>query len=181
MLATVLILGGVALAGCATPAPSAEPTAPDASTPASATPAAEPPTSEPPAEPTATTCETVLTEAGYADLAADGLEPVEVGRSTFYPIADDLIAAGALWCTWGRPSSDSLVTVVQLSNLDVAASEWPAELAAEGYVETGDPVEGAYTGPADPGTGVPSVVIVTADRLTFVSTPTRASDVAPAG
>ncbi|GAA1827663.1 hypothetical protein [Agromyces salentinus] len=184
LLIAVLLAGGATLAGCSAAAPgdgepSTASTSPSssASATATATPAAS---EEPTTEPAAATCETVLTEEAYASLAADGLDPVELGESTFYPIADDLVAAGALACKWGKPSSDITMTVVQLSGIDVAASEWPAALAAEGYVETGDPVPGAYTGPPEPGTGMPSAVIVTPDRLTFISAPSHATDIAPA-
>ena len=176
MIAALLVLAGAALAGCSSAGSQATPTSqsPTTETTSVATPTPAP------TEADAASCDTVLTEEATAQLAADGLEQVEVGESTFYAIADDLIAAGGLACKWGRPSSDVSLTVVQLSGIDVAASEWPAALAAAGYTETGDPVAGAYSGPADPGTGVPSVVLVMPESLTFVSTPTHAVDVAPA-
>ncbi|KQM81931.1 hypothetical protein ASE68_00200 [Agromyces sp. Leaf222] len=174
MFAVAVVLAGAALAGCSATPPVDATSAPvEASASASPEPAAEPApaTSDP-------TCDTVLTEEAIARLEADGLEQIDVGASTFYPIADDLIEAGGLACKWGRPSSDATLTVVQLSGIDVASSEWPAALAAAGYAETGDPVPGAHSGPTDPGTGVPSVVVVETDRLTFVSTPLHAIDVA---
>ncbi|GAA1509681.1 hypothetical protein BJ978_001138 [Agromyces terreus] len=194
--ALVLVVGaalvGSALTGCAAGAPATGSRTPAASS-ASPGPTDQPATnatesaqptgtaSTPPADPTADGCEHVLTAAALAQLRDDGLEQVEVGVSTYYPIADDLIEAGGVACKWGRPSSDASITVVQLSGIDVAASEWPAALAEAGYAETGDPVAGTYTGPADPGTGVPSAVLVESDRLTFVSAPPFAADIAPAG
>jgi hypothetical protein len=179
LLAAALLLAGAALTGCGATSTN------DASTTEAATsgattdaPGADPSSPSAPTTPGEPGCDSVLTDAARAQLEADGLEQVDVGASTYYAIADDLVEAGGLACKWGRPSSDVSMTVVQLSGVDVATSEWPAALAAEGYVETGDPVPGAYTGPADPGTGLPSVVVVTADRLTFVSAPTFAVDVA---
>ncbi|WP_092963422.1 hypothetical protein [Agromyces sp. CF514] len=178
----LLALGAALLTGCSAGAPA--PAGPATSEPpaVSASPSdsvAEPATGTG-TEAAAATCESVLSADANAQLAADGLDQVDVGQSTFYAIADDLIAAGGLACKWGRPSSDVAFTVVQLAGLDVPASEWPAALAEAGYTLTDDPVPGTYTGPADPGTGVPSVVVVGADRLTFVSVPLHAVDLAEA-
>ncbi|MFF2372204.1 hypothetical protein [Agromyces sp. NPDC058110] len=176
LLAT-LALAGSLLTAC-TASPAADPTAaPSATAPAAASPSAE---AEPAPETTpeaaaAATCETVLTPEATAEIAADGLTPVET-TETFYPFADDLVEAGALLCRWGKPSSDVGMLVVQLSG--VAATDWADELAAAGYVQTDDPVAGAHTGPIDGGTGLPSVVVVEADRLTFVSAPDFVDDLA---
>ncbi|ANJ28461.1 hypothetical protein ATC03_18950 [Agromyces aureus] len=177
LLVALLLSGGAALTGCSGGPSASTPPSTDAASP-SATPATATPIAEPTPGPPAVACDDVLTDEAIAQLQADGLELVDVGQSTFYPIADDLMAAGGLACKWGRPSSDANFTVVQLTGIDVATSEWPAALAAEGYVLTDDPVPGTHSGPEDPGTGVPSVVVVTDDSLTFVSTPMQASDLA---
>lgn len=171
-----LALTGALLTGCtATAAPEPEPT----STVASDTTPAPTPTIEPSAEPTpaAATCDTVLTPDAMATLASDGLVEHEAGQ-THYPFADELIAAGALACKWGKPSSDIVLLVVQLDDVDPAA--WSEPLAAAGYVQTDDPVEGTYTGPVDGGTGAPSIVIVDGDRLTFLTSTFFIDDLAAA-
>jgi len=174
MLVVSLLLAGAALTGCSTTPPTDAATTTEPAAPSTS----ETPVAEPTPESSEPSCDTVLTEEALAQLEADGLEPVDVGPTTSYAIADDLIEAGALACKWGRPSSDVALTVVQLSGIDVASSEWPDTLATAGYVQTDDPVPGAYSGPADPGIGVPSVVVVDTDRLTFVSAPAQAADLA---
>lgn len=184
--AALVLLGAAALTATALAACTGGPATPssspatDASASAPATTPSTAPEVTPTVDPPEAGCSTVLTEAANAQLLADGLEQVDVGMSTYYPIADELIAAGGIACKWGRPSSDASITVVQLTGIDVASSEWPASLQAAGYTQTDDPVAGTYSGPADPGTGVPSVVVVAPDRLTFVSAPPHAADLAPA-
>lgn len=170
----------IALTGCvATPAPTPTPSAPPPATPLQ-TPAAEP-TTEPSAD-SAATCDTVLTADAYAKLATDGLLPNEPDAAhhlaTFYPMAAQMVEAGGLACDWGRPQSDTGIMVVQLSDVDLGV--WEPALAEAGFVETNDPVPGAYTGPVDPGAGISPVVVVTDDTLTFVSAPTFAGWIAPA-
>lgn len=175
----VLLVATLALAGCvATPAPT--PT-PSASPPVSAspTPSAEP-TTEPSAAPAAS-CDTVFTPDAYAKLTADGLDPMELPPvdhlATYYPMAAQMIEAGGLSCRWGKPQTDIGLTVTQLSDAD--SGVWEPALADAGFVETNDPVPGAYTGPVDPGSGISPIVVVTGDSLTFVSAPTFAGWIAP--
>ena len=122
----------------------------------------------------------MLTADAYAKLADDGLEPREppaVDQLAYYPIAAQMVEAGGLSCHWGKPQTDIGLTVTQLSDADSAV--WAPALADAGFVETNDPVPGAYTGPVDGGTGISPVVVVTGDNLTFVSAPTFAGWIAP--
>lgn len=175
-----LILVTLALAGCvATAAPTAPPSeSPETSSPPTAS--AEP-TTEPTAVPAAT-CDTVFTADAYTKLVGDGLEPrvpdAVDHMATFYPFAAQLVEAGGLSCNWGKPQTDLVLTVAQLSDADLGV--WQPALADAGFVETNDPVPGAYTGPVDPGAGISPVVVVTDDTLTFVSAPTFAGWIAHA-
>jgi len=169
----VLLLVAIALAGCvATPAPTPTPSETPAATPPQS-PSAEPAT-EPAAEPAAT-CETVLTADAYAKLSTDGLLPIE--PRIFDPLATQLAAAGGLGCSWGKPQTDIVLTVVQLTDADWGV--WEPAFAGAGFVETNDPVAGAYTGPVEPGAGISPVVVVTDVTLTFVNAPAFAGWIAP--
>jgi hypothetical protein len=169
----VLLVSTLALAGCvATPTPT--PT-PSASPPTSTLPTASTgPTTEPSAAP-AVTCDTVFTLDAYAKLANDGLEPRD--PHMWDPLATQMVEAGGLACTWGRPQTDIGLTVTQLSDIDPAV--WASALADAGFIETNDPVAGAYTGTVDSGSGISPVVVVTGDSMTFVSVPTFAGWIAP--
>jgi hypothetical protein len=181
--ATLLAVGALLLAGCAAePSPSPTPTTPRSSAPAtpSPTPSGDPtPEPEPSPEPEPVTCETVLTPEANDALAADGLE-FRGSDNPGYPLADQLTAAGATSCTWVRPQSDIHLTVVQLQIAPGEGESWSRVLAENGYTATDDPVPGAHTGPVDPGTGISPVVLVETGRITFASTPTILSDLAPA-
>lgn len=175
----MLLVATLALAGCvATPAPTLTPSASPPATP-SEIPSAEP-TTEPTAAPAAT-CDTVLTADAYAKLAADGLESIEPPPvhhvASYYPLVAQMIEAGGLACDWGRPQTDIRLTLTQLSDADWRV--WEPALAEAGFVETDDPVPGAYTGTVDPGSGINPVVVVTGDTLTFVNAPAFAAWVAP--
>lgn len=123
----------------------------------------------------------MLTPDAYGKLAADGLDPIEpppvhhVG--TYYPVVAQIIEAGGLACDWGRPQTDIRLTLAQLSDADMHV--WEAALTEGGFVETGDPVPGAYTGPVDSGSGISPVVVVAGDTLTFISAPTFAAWISP--
>ena len=123
----------------------------------------------------------MLTADAYTKLTSSGLEPMEPPTvdhmATFYPLAAQMVEAGGLSCHWGKPQSDSGLTVAQLSAAD--SGVWGPALADAGFVETNDPVTGAYTGPVDPGTGTSPVVVVNGDSMTFVSAPTFAGWIAP--
>ena len=175
----VLSVIAFALAGC-TAAPAATPptSEPPATSPSPTASAGS--TSEPSPDPAAT-CDSVLTPDAYAKFASDGLLPNEPDAAshvaTFYPLAAQMVEAGGLACDWGRPQSDSGIMVVQLSDVDFGV--WEPALADAGFVETNDPVPGAYTGPVDAGTGISPVVVLNGDSLTFVSAPTFAGWIAP--
>jgi len=168
LLFVTLALAGCVATAAATPTPSQSP----AATP-SPSPSAEP-TTEPAAGPAAT-CDTVLTADAYAKLEADGLEPRE--PRIFDPLATQMAAAGGLSCMWVRPQTDIALTVAQLNDADWGA--WQPALADAGFVETNDPVAGAYTGHVESGAGISPVVVVTDDTLTFVSVPAFAGWIAP--
>jgi hypothetical protein len=97
--------------------------------------------------------------------------------ATSYPLAAQLIEAGGLSCNWGKPQTDLVLTVAQLSDVDFGV--WEPALADAGFVETNDPVPGAYTGPVDPGAGISPVVVVNGDTMTFVSALSFAGWIAP--
>jgi hypothetical protein len=142
------------------------------STPSPAPSAATTPEPAPDATPAAATCDTVLTADGYAKVDSLGLTPMET--SYFEPLAARMHDAGATTCSWGKPQTDTGLTVVQLPVSETDWPTWMGELAAAGYVESNDPVEGTHTGPVDPGTGVPSLVVVDDDRITYLNTATLA-------
>jgi len=134
------------------------------------------PTATPDAAPAAT-CDTVLEAEAYQKLADDGLAPTTVGVG--YPLAERMAEAGGLSCAWGKPQTDIALTVVQvpLGSADEAA--WRSTLAELGYVESGQPVAGSFTGPIDPGSGISPVAVLAGGALTFVSAPTFATMLAP--
>ncbi|WP_136707658.1 hypothetical protein [Agromyces sp. H66] len=172
-----VLFAALALAAC-TAAPDATPTP---SAPATATPSPDA-TSEPqPAAEPAANCDTVLTQDAYAELATDGLEPLEPPAAdhlaTYYPVAAQMVEAGGPSCHWGKPQTDIGLTVTQATGVDLAV--WATALADAGFTETNEPVPGAHTGPVDPGTGISPVVVVDGDRVTFVSAPDFATWIAP--
>lgn len=171
---TPVLFVALALAGCTTAPAAATSTVPTATTPAPEA------TTEP--EPVvAATCDTVLTQDAYAKLATDGLEPREPPTAddlvTYSPVAAQMIEAGGLSCHWGKPQTDIGLTVTQLAEADPAV--WATALSEAGFVETDEPVPGAYTGPVDGGSGISPVVVVDGDRVTFVSAPDFAAWIAP--
>jgi len=174
-----MLILALALTGCTAAPVAAPPTSESPAASPSPTASAEP-ASEPSAD-SAVTCDTVLTPAAYTTFASDGLTPNEPDAAshvaTFYPLAAQMVEAGGLACDWGRPQSDAGIMVVQLSDVDLGV--WEPALADAGFVETNDPVPGAYTGPVDPGTGISPVVVVDGDSVTFVSAPTFAGWIAP--
>ena len=158
------------LTGCVTGAATSEPTPTASSAPETSADSTPEPTA------TAITCDTVLTEPAYAELEADGLTPVDA--QVFDPFAAQLVEAGATTCAWGRPQSDTGLTVVALAVTAADMGAWHTTLAETGYVLTDDPVPGAHTGPVEPGTGVPTVVVMGDDRITFLNTAAFAASVA---
>lgn len=163
------------LGGCATPNDLAPSTSPPT---ASSAPSASPDPSPTPSAAPAATCNTVLAAEGYQKLADDGLELRPAPRA-FDALAVRMVEAGGVACTWGKPNTDIALTVVQVgvTPLDDA---WTVALAETGYVLTDDPVAGAHSGPAEPGSGISPVAVLTDGTLTFVSTPTFATMLAPA-
>lgn len=124
------------------------------------------------------TCDTILTAEATSALAAQGLE-LRDGATPGYPLAEQFAAAGGTACTWVMPQSDIFFTVVQLPVADGEQEAWARVLAENGYTATDDPVPGAHTGPVEPGTGIASVAIVEPARMTFMSAPAHATDLAP--
>ena len=164
------------LSGCTGASPSSDPTPNGATRPTlTASPSS---TAEATSVAVVTTCDTVLTADGYAKLASDGLAPIET--TYLHRLADQLSDAGGITCSWGKPQTDIVLTVVQLNFPGADHGIWATNLADAGYVESNDPVPGAHTGPVDPGTGVPTVAVVADDRITFLSTRAFAEMIAPA-
>jgi hypothetical protein len=165
-LAIVLLSGCTPTGDDATATPTPSPTSSSTST-------SEPtPTPTPDAAPAAT-CETVLADEGYQKLADDGLAPTSVGVG--YPLVERMTEEGALACAWGKPQTDIALTVAQVPLGSADDATWRSTLAELGYVESGQPVAGAFTGPVDPGSGVSSVAVLAGGTLTFVSASTFAT------
>lgn len=170
ILPTVLV-ATLALAACtATPAAPPSPSAPSATSPSPEATSEPQPSAEP-----AATCDNLLTADAYAKFATDGIEPIDP-PIVVNQLATQMVAAGGLACTWGPPAAEGL-TVVRLSKADWGV--WESTLADAGFVESNDPVPGAYTGPVDPGMVERPVVVVSGDTLTFADNPTVAGWIAP--
>lgn len=171
----VAVLAIMLLAGCAQPGDVGETPSPSRTTAPSST--SEPsPVPSPDAAPAAT-CDTLLTDEAYQKLADDGLAPTGVGVG--YPLVERMTEAGALACAWGKPQTDIALTVVQLPLGSADEAAWRSTLAELGYVESGQPVAGSFTGPVDPASGISSVAVLAGGTLTFVSAPTYATMLAP--
>ena len=163
--------GSILLSGC-TPTGDAGTVQTSSPTPsASSTPEPAPPPT-PDAAPAAA-CDTVLAPAGYQKLADDGLAPTAVGVG--YPLVERMTEAGGLACAWGKPQTDIALTVVQVPIGSADEATWRSSLAELGYVESGEPVAGSFTGPVEPGSGVSAVAVLADGTLTFVSAPTFAT------
>jgi hypothetical protein len=151
-----LTLGGIAtaaiavtlLAGCTPSSASSAPT-----TGATPAPTATTPTPGPVAETSpdpAATCDTVLTEAEYAKLAADGLVLNEGDIWILGPAMEDLAADGALTCEWhGGGGGDISVWYAQLAEDDAAWESRRAGLEASGWTVSDDPVAETLLAPPD--------------------------------
>jgi hypothetical protein len=174
LVAAILLTLG--LTGCTggTPTPS-DPPEPSPSPTASAADAPDPSPSAAPT--TGATCDDVLMPEAYAQLEADGLEPIE--PEAFDPIAVKMADDGGLVCSWGKPQSDIILRVAQ-ANVDGDEAAWTDALSAAGYTQTDDPVPGAWSGPIEPGSGLSPVVVVAEGTVTFVSAPTFAQWIRPA-
>lgn len=164
LLPAVVVLAALALAGCTTaPTPDPSPTA--ASETPTATPSAS---SEPTAAPV--TCETILTELGFQDLADDGL----IAREYTDDGSTDLqfmIDAGGVACRWAIPSTDIVATVGQAP---MSQADWDskrASLEAEGFTPTDDPAAGFLLGPPDAASGVSGGFLWRDGQLYYVSVP----------
>ncbi|GAA1762537.1 hypothetical protein [Agromyces humatus] len=161
-----LVVLGLALTGCTAQSEPVPSPSPAATTPAATTPAAV----------DAIECDNVLAPDGYAKLAADGLEPIE--PRLFDSLAVQLEEAGGTACSWGKPQTDIILTVVQLNVPDADWASWETALADAGYAVDSDSANGTYTGP-DPGTGLNTVAVVAGDRITFLTTPAFADLLVP--
>ena len=149
--------------------------APTATSSASAEPSAS--ASPTPDAAPAATCDTVLSAEGYQKLSDDGLEPTTAGFAD--TLAERMIDAGGLACSWGKPQTDIVLTVVQLDVSSSAEATWSEALAAEGFVAGDSAVAGEFTGPVDGGSGLSPVAVLAGGTLTFVSVPAFASMLAP--
>ena len=160
----VFVLVALALSGCTpavTPDPSGTPTA-------SATPTATPSAS---AEPTAApvTCDTILTELGFQDLADDGLIEQEFTGDGEVDLRF-MIDAGGVACRWGKPSTDIIATIGQAP---MSQADWDskrASLEAEGFTPTDDPAIGFLVQPVA-GSGVHGGFLWRDGQLYYVSAP----------
>ncbi|WP_056007373.1 hypothetical protein [Agromyces sp. Root1464] len=120
----------------------------------------------------------MLAAEGYQKLTDDGLEPLPAPR-VFDALAVRMVEAGGVACSWGKPNTDIALTVVQIG-VTPPDDAWTEALAETGYVLTDDPVARAYSGPAEPGSGISPIAVLTDGTLTFVSAPTFATMLAPA-
>lgn len=135
------------LSGCA--ATPAEPAANGASPSAEAEPSTEASpeaTAEPGAEPS---CDTVFTEAEYAELEADGLTLNTESPFPLGPVMVDLTADGSLDCQWSKEQSDIAVWFSRLAEDDAAWAARSAEIGAAGWSVSDDPIAGTMLAPAD--------------------------------
>lgn len=165
------------LSGCTATTPSQTSMPTEGATPA---PEATTPTPEPTAPPADTaTCATVLSVEGYEKIAADGLEPVDPPQ-VFDQLAVRMADSGGVACSWGRPRTDLVLTVVQLPVAAADEATWIQALAETGYAATDDPVPGAHTGQPDAANGISPVAVLSSGTLTFVSSPAFAGLIAPA-
>lgn len=191
-LASVAVLAGVLmLGGCAgganadtaepsaapdtpvtpTPAASPKPTPKPTSTPAAAlapSPTAslvaeeEPPTASPAADPT---CETALAAPAIADIEAAGYTLHTELPSGPDPVMATLVDHDGLSCYWARNGGD---VVAWYGQADMDAEAWSAQLAeltAEGFRESNDPILGSLEAPLASDTGTPVVFHV--DGVTY--------------
>lgn len=171
VLAASALMLALALTGCAADAP-ADTAAP--TTPAAASPE---PTTEPTEQPAiGASCEDVLAPEAYAKLEADGLEARNA--DPYDQIAQQIVDDGGIACSWVKPQTDIMLDLAHASGVD--EDEWATALTDAGYTQTDDPVPAAWTGPAEPGTGVSPVVVLADGAITFVSAPTFAQWVRPA-
>ncbi len=156
----------VVLAGCAsgpdvatpTPAPSATPSDAQTSSPV------------PPAvEQDSDACETVLDPNEYDVLAESGLV-ISDEAAPLGPVELDLVADGALACTWVAPGSDVALWVARLEETEAAWQARLAELIDAGWTQTDEPVPGTYVAPAGYTEVADPVVVRSGDVTWFVST-----------
>ncbi|RXZ71429.1 hypothetical protein [Agromyces albus] len=113
---------------------------------ASATPTASP-TPEPTTPAAAlATCDTVLTDAGYADLESSNLSARDfTAQSWDYPLLHTMANDGVV-CLWGN-SGDVMVVLGQLAMDQATWDTTRAQLEAEGYVAQDATVAGFMDGP----------------------------------
>lgn len=117
----------------------------------------------------AATCDTVLSTAGYERIASDGLEPRDT--HAFDPLAAEMVDAGGLRCTWIKPRTDYVLTVVQVGVAPADEAGWIEALGEYGYSRTDTPVPGAHVGPPEVGSGATPIAVLDHGTLTFVSLP----------
>ncbi|MCK8609605.1 hypothetical protein [Agromyces sp. C10] len=173
LAASAALALSLGLAACAgdDPAETAAPTTPAAASPE---PTTEPTTTEQPA--IGASCEDVLAPDAYAKLEADGLEtrnpdPID-------PVAQRIVEDGGIACAWVKPQTDIMLALAHATGVDEGG--WTTALAEAGYAQADGPVAGAWTGPAEPGSGVSPIVVLADGTITWVSAPDFAQWVRPA-
>lgn len=178
-LPAAVILLALGLSACAPGTPATDDASATTSPEPSASAIAEPTPTPTPTAPAgvAATCDTLLTPDAYAKIEADGLEPTSA--TPFDPLAVRITEEGGLICSWGRPQTDLILSVAQVSAGD-DETVWANALAEGGYSQTGNPVPGAYTGQPDAAMGATPTVIVADGTVTFVNLPAYAGWVRPA-
>ncbi len=165
---TVIAVGVLALVltGCGADAPatSASGAAENAASVEPSATATESPT-DPPAD--ALGCDTVLTDAEYARLAAEGHElredPFLLG-----PVMERMADEGALICVWNKPNSDVAVWYARLEVGDQGQA-WLDQLQAEGWLEDTHQGDGSYQAPADYDANYQPSVMLDSGMLHFAS------------
>lgn len=167
VLAGVLMLSGCAAGVQPEAAPSATPDKTLTSTP-TVEPTSEPTTDIPPTASPAIdpTCETVLTEPAYAEMAGYYTLKTEL-QSGPDPIMASLLDQGGLSCYWVSPGGDVVAWFAQAATEPGEWSEQRSGLLAEGYTESDEPVPGTLQGPRS-GDAYPTVVNA-ADVTYYVS------------
>ena len=145
MLAVTFILL-LALSGCASVTPdSPTPSGSPAET-TTAAPASPSSTSTTTAQASTASCDTALTDSGYAKLAADGLTLRPDRKPTDGEFGAIASAPTGIVCNWTKPSSDISLLYGQAQLNSAAWDAKRGELLSQGWTESNAPVDGVLTG-----------------------------------